>query len=153
MALTVTWQDFAALSAAEIYRVLMLRQQVFVVEQLCAYLDADGLDEAAIHGLGWDQDGGLVAVARILPPGSRFDMPSIGRIAVARHARGLGYGRTLVGLALAETERRYPDRPVRIDAQAHLEQFYASFGFVRSGHPFDEDGIPHVAMISQSSSA
>jgi ElaA protein len=147
MALNITWRAFAELSGTALYRALMLRQSVFVVEQSCPYLDADGLDEAAIHGLGTDQNGRLVAVARLLPPGCKFALPSIGRIAVARDARRLGYGRAIVAAALAESELHYPHAPVRIDAQAYLEPFYASFGFARIGLPFDEDGIPHVAMI------
>jgi ElaA protein len=149
VALNVTWQTFAELSGTSIYRALMLRQSVFVVEQACSYLDADGLDERAIHGLGHDPTGRLVAVARILPPGCKFELPSIGRVAVAKEARRFGYGRAIVAAALAEMELRYSGSPVRIDAQAYLEPFYGSFGFVRSGIPFDEDGIPHVAMTRQ----
>jgi len=147
MALNVTWQAFAEVPVTTLYRALMLRQSVFVVEQTCAYLDADGLDEMAIHGLGHDQHGRLVAVARILPPGCRFALPSIGRIAVATDARRFGYGRAMVTAALAEVERRHPHSAIRIDAQAYLEPFYGSYGFRRTGSPFDEDGIPHVAMI------
>jgi ElaA protein len=146
-ALNVTWQAFAELPVTTLYRALMLRQSVFVVEQSCAYLDADGLDEMAIHGLGHDRDGRLVAVARILPPGYKFAQPSIGRIAVATDARRFGHGRAIVTAALAEVERRYPCSAIRIDAQAYLEAFYGSFGFTRTGSPFDEDGILHVAMI------
>jgi ElaA protein len=147
MTMIVRWQTFADLSSADLYRALMLRQTVFVVEQSCPYLDADGLDEVAIHGLGRDQAGNLVAVARILPPGSRFPVPSIGRIAVAKQARRLGYGRLIVAEAMAEAERRYPHAPVQIGAQAYLERFYQSFGFVRTSDPFDEDGILHIAMV------
>jgi len=147
MALNVTWQAFADVSVTALYRALMLRQSVFVVEQSCAYLDADGLDEMAIHGLGHDQNGHLVAVARILPPGCKFALPSVGRIAVPTAARRSGYGRAIFAAALAEVERRYPSSAIRIDAQAYLEPFYGSFGFRRAGLPFDDDGIPHVAMI------
>jgi ElaA protein len=147
MALNITWQAFAELTGTALYRALMLRQSVFVVEQNCPYLDADGLDEAAIHGLGTDQNGRLVAVARILPPGCKFELPSIGRIAVATDARRLGHGRAIVAAALAELELQHPRVSVRIDAQAYLERFYGSLGFARTGLPFDEDGIPHVAMI------
>jgi ElaA protein len=147
MALNVRWQAFAEMSVTALYRALMLRQSVFVVEQTCAYLDADGLDEMAIHGLGHDRAGHLVAVARILPPGCKFALPSIGRIAVATDARRFGHGRAIVAAALAEAERRYPRSAIRVDAQTYLEAFYGSFGFRRTGPPFDEDGIPHIAMI------
>ena len=150
MTLNETWQPFAALSPTALYHALMLRQSVFVVEQACAYLDADGLDEVAIHGLGRARDGRLVAVARILPPGCKFALPSIGRVAIATDARRYGYGRAIVTTAIAEIERRYPRSAIRIDAQAYLEAFYGSFGFARTGLPFDEDGIPHVAMVRNS---
>jgi len=146
MSLSVRWRTFAELSTSDLYDALNLRQAVFVVEQNCAFLDADGLDLLGIHGLGRDETGSLVAVARILPPGSKHPMPSIGRIAVARHTRRLGYGRSIVADALLDVQRRYPRSPVQIDAQLYLEQFYASFGFKRVGEPFDEDGIPHIAM-------
>src|SRR5689334_11005011 len=120
MILNVTWQPLAELSPTALYRALMLRQSVFVVEQACAYLDADGLDEAAIHGLGHDRDGRVVAVARILPPGCKFALPSIGRIAVTEDARRFGHGRAIVTAAIAETEQRYPGSAIRIDAQAYL---------------------------------
>jgi ElaA protein len=147
VALNITWQAFAEMSGTSMYRALMLRQSVFVVEQTCPYLDADGLDELAIHGMGHDPNGRLVAVARILPPGCKSELPSIGRVAVAADARRFGHGRAIVAAALAELERRYSRAAVRIDAQAYLEPFYGSFGFATIGVPFDEDGIPHVAMI------
>src|SRR5579872_1721966 len=108
MTVIVRWQTFEQLSAADLYRALRLRQMVFVVEQTCPYLDADGLDEISIHGLSRDETGEVLAVARIVPPGRRFPLPSIGRIAVARQARGRGQGRLLVTEAITETERRYP---------------------------------------------
>jgi ElaA protein len=146
MSLSVKWQTFAELSTSDLYAALSLRQAIFIVEQNCAFLDADGLDANAIHGLGRDEAGGLVAVARILPPGCKHPLPSIGRIAVARQVRGAGFGRAIAASALSEAQRRYPGSPIQLDAQAHLEKFYASFGFARVGEPFDEDGIPHISM-------
>jgi ElaA protein len=146
MSLSVGWQTFSELSTSDLYAALSLRQAVFVVEQDCAFLDADGFDAVAVHGLGRDGAGHLVAVARILPPGTKHPLPSIGRVAVATHVRGSGHGRSMMAEALSEVQRRYPGSPVQIDAQAHLERFYASFGFMRTGKPFDEDGIPHVSM-------
>jgi ElaA protein len=146
MSLLVRWQTFSELSTYDLYGALSLRQAVFVVEQNCAFLDADGFDTVAIHGLGRDGVGPLVAVARILPPGSKHPLPSISRVAVAKHVRGSRYGRSMVVEALSEVQRRYPASPIQIDAQARLERFYASFGFVRDREPFDEDGIAHVSM-------
>jgi ElaA protein len=146
MSLSVRWRAFSELAPFELYGALGLRQAVFVVEQNCAFLDADGFDVDALHGLGRDRDGRLVAVARILPPGSKHPEPSIGRVAVASDVRRYGYGRAIMAAALAETRRLYPDSPVKIDAQAYLEKFYGSFGFVRSSEPYDEDGILHIIM-------
>ena len=146
MKLDVNWQTFAELSARDLHDVLRLRQLIFIVEQNCAFADADGLDIEAIHGLGRSETGELVSVARLLPPGCKFSIPSIGRVAVAKHARSRGYGRIMVSRALSEVRRRFPASPVHIDAQSYLERFYASFGFVRVGESFEEDGIPHVSM-------
>jgi ElaA protein len=146
MSLFVQWQTFSELSTSDLYAALSLRQAVFIVEQNCAFLDADGFDPVATHGLGHDETGALVAVSRILPPGSKHSLPSIGRIAVAREARGAGYGRAMLADALSQAQRRYPGSPVRIDAQLYLEKFYAFFGFVRTSEPFDEDGIRHISM-------
>ena len=146
MSLDVEWQTFAALSRRDLYDVLRLRQMIFIVEQRCAFADADGFDIEAVHALGRSQAGELVAVARLLPPGCKYPMPSIGRLAVAKHARGSGHARTMVASALSEVERRHPGLPIRLDAQIHLERLYASFGFGRVGEPFDEDGILHVSM-------
>src|SRR5581483_4404860 len=146
MSLSVNWQTFAELSTSDLYAALALRQAVFIVEQNCAFLDADGFDPVAVHGLARDEKGTLVAVARILPPGSRHPLPSIGRIAVAGQARRAGHGRAIFADALTEVQRRYPGSPVQLEAQLYLEKFYASFGFARAGEPYDEDGIPHIAM-------
>ena len=146
MSLSVQWLSFSEFSAPDLYGALCLRQAVFIVEQNCAFLDADGLDVVGIHGLGRDATGNLVAVARMLPPDGKRPAPSIGRLAVAKHARRFGYGRLIFAEALSEVQRRYPRSPVQITAQAYLERFYASFGFVRVGEPFDEDGIPHISM-------
>jgi ElaA protein len=133
---------FAALSPIQLHDALALRSAVFVVEQACLYQDVDGRDPAAQHLLA--EDGGLLAYARILPPGARFDVTSIGRVVVAPRARGAGLGRRLVQEAISAIERG-GHAPIALSAQAHLERFYASFGFV-PGERYDEDGIPHVAM-------
>lgn len=119
---------------------------MFVVEQRCAYLDADGLDPRCRHGLGVAR-GELVACARLVPPGAAYDEPSIGRVVTAPEVRGRGLGRALMREAIAAARRAYPGRDVRIGAQRYLEAFYRSLGFVPSGAPYDEDGIPHLPML------
>jgi ElaA protein len=138
-----TWRSFDALTPLELHDVLALRSAVFVVEQGCLFQDVDGLDLLARHLLARDERG-LAAYARILPPGARFETTSIGRVVVAPRARGVGLGRQLMEEALRGVEAEGPV-PIALSAQAHLERFYASLGFV-AGERYDEDGIPHVAM-------
>lgn len=124
---------------------MRLRQLVFSVEQDCAYLDADGADLDAHHVLGFEGSE-LVAYARILKPGTRYEQGSIGRVITAAEIRGKGFGRELMMLALEHCARLYPGAAVRISAQARLEKFYQSLGFVSDGAPYAEDNIPHLAM-------
>lgn len=140
--LSLVAKPFSALTVAELYELLVLRAEVFVVEQACAYLDPDGRDRAATHLLG-RRGGELVAYARWFPEGDRI---RLGRIATAGRARGRGLGRALVAAALSRIAADHPGRPVRIHAQSYLRSFYEGFGFVAVGEPFEEDGIPHRAM-------
>jgi ElaA protein len=146
----VRWQiaPFSALSAPELYAWLRLRQRVFVEEQACAYVDADGLDPACEHLLGW-RSGALIAGARLVPPGLAHPMPAIGRVVTAPEVRREGLGRALFGRALAAVHDRHGPVPVHLGAQAYLRDFYASFGFVVDGDPYDEDGIPHLPMTGR----
>jgi ElaA protein len=139
----VRWHDrgFADLSITELYAILALRERVFVVEQACAYQDADGYDQAARHL--WAEDGAILAYLRILPAGSKFAELSMGRVVTAPEARGTGLGRALIRRGLAAVGAV----PVRIGAQAHLERFYGEFGFQRASDDFVEDGIPHLEML------
>jgi ElaA protein len=134
------------LGPEEVYQVVVLRQRVFIVEQTCAYLDCDGHDVSALHLLGRTDAGLLQAYARLLGPGMKYCEPSIGRVVVEPAARGVGVGRALVREAISRARDAF-GAPLRIGAQMHLERFYGSFGFVRSGNPYDENGIPHVCMI------
>lgn len=144
-----SWLPFDRLSPRELYSVLALRQRVFVLEQKCVYLDADGRDLQCWHGLGTEEDGALVATARIVPPGVAYAEASIGRVAIASEARGRGLGRELMHEAIAQTKRLYPGGGMRIGAQRYLEKFYGSLGFVTASAPYDEDGIEHVEMFRE----
>ena len=148
--ITWQWNSFADLTAAQLYAMLALRQEVFVLEQACLYPDIDGLDPGAHHLLGWRSDGGrpaLVAHLRCLAPGAKYDEMSIGRVVTSPAARGTGLGRELVAQGLALARALHPGHAIRIGAQAHLERFYASFGFVTVSEPYDEDGILHIDML------
>lgn len=138
------------LAAEELYAVLAARQQVFAVEQHCAFLDADGHDAHAWHLLGWiDNPGppGLAAYLRVLDPGSKFAEPSIGRVLTLAPNRGTGLGRVLMAEGIARTREAWPRHAIRIAAQQRLEAFYASLGFRAASSPYIEDDIPHVDML------
>jgi ElaA protein len=144
------WSSFADLTAAQLYDMLALRQQVFVLEQTCLYPDIDGLDTGAWHLLGWRTVDGkreLAATLRCLAPGARYDEMSLGRVVTSRSTRGSGLGRELVARGIEHAVRLHPGHAIRIGAQAHLEKFYASFGFATVSEPYDEDGILHIDMI------
>ncbi|MFT3694312.1 MAG: GNAT family N-acetyltransferase [Kofleriaceae bacterium] len=129
---------FDDLTTHELYRIIELRERVFVVEQACVYLDADGLDPKCLHLF----DAQITAYARIVPAGVKFADVSIGRVVVAPEARGGGRARELMTRAIAAC-----NGPIRIGAQAYLEAFYASLGFARVSENFLEDGIPHLEML------
>jgi ElaA protein len=141
------WYRFSEFSNLELYELLRLRQQVFVVEQQCIFNDADGLDRYSRHLVGW-QTGTQEAVAslRIVPALVKYPEVSIGRVVNSAAVRGIGVGRELIGRALAYLDST--ELPVnRIGAQHHLQSFYASFGYEPDGEPYDEDGILHIEMI------
>lgn len=146
------WSSFADLTVGQLYEMLALRQQVFVLEQTCLYPDIDGLDTGAYHLLGWHTVDGrrvLAATLRCLAPGAKYEEMSLGRVVTSPAARGTGLGRELVAEGIAHAERQHPGHAIRIGAQAHLERFYASFGFVTVSAPYDEDGILHIDMLRQ----
>lgn len=140
---------FRELSVDELYEIMEIRQRVFVVEQRCAYQDADGRDRDAWHLLGRLPSGRLAAALRILPPGSRFAEPSIGRVLTDPEFRACGYGKALMREGVRHCRALYPGQRVRISAQAYLERFYHELGFEtdREGNPYEEDGIPHIEML------
>ena len=137
---------FDALTAAELYAVLQLRSEVFVVEQACVFQDMDGADAAAMHLLG-TLGGQLVAYARCLAAGIKFCEASIGRIATRDSVRGSGAGHALVEKAIACVSQQWGAQAIRIGAQARLELFYRQHGFVKTGALYMEDGIPHIEML------
>jgi ElaA protein len=139
-------ETFDGLAGERLYAVLAARVAVFVVEQDCAYQELDGLDDRALHLVASQCDGAVAAYARILPPGTRFEQPSVGRVLTALSHRGTGLGRALMRRAIVATRERWPGAPIRISAQCHLQRFYAGFGFRTDSAPYDEDGIEHVDM-------
>ncbi|MEM9088933.1 MAG: GNAT family N-acetyltransferase [Cyanobacteria bacterium P01_F01_bin.53] len=142
-----TWHQFSDLANEQVYEMLAMRQQVFVVEQRCPYQDFDSLDQDAWHLLGRSEPDKIAAYARLLAPDTRYPEPSIGRVLVCQLARGRGLGRQLIGHCLEKSAELYPANPVRISAQVYLERFYREFGFEPVGEPYDDDGMPHRTMV------
>ncbi len=144
----VRWicKKFDQLSPLELYSILQLRNEVFVVEQNCVFQDADNKDQASWHVMGWDA-ASLVAYARIVPPGVAYDsLPSIGRVVTSPRMRGTGTGKMLMEQSIAHLQKIFDNAPIKIGAQMYLKRFYELFGFVQSGERYLEDGIPHIEM-------
>jgi ElaA protein len=137
---------FDGLNTTQLYDVLALRSEVFVVEQNCVFLDIDGLDRQTWHLLGSGDDGKLKAYARLIPPRLKAPDALIGRVVTSPAARSGGVGRALMAEALVHCARLWPAYPITLHAQAHLERFYASFGFAPVGEHYMEDGISHIEM-------
>lgn len=137
---------FQDLSLEQLYQILQLRNEVFIVEQRCAYQDLDHLDEQCHHLMMYDE-GHLIAYARIIPPGIAYKEASIGRIVTHAKFRGMGVGATMMKLILSDMEDLLGNQPIQIAAQLYAEKFYEKFGFLRSSEVYDEDGIEHIKMI------
>lgn len=147
--MTWLWLSFAEMTSEQLYEVLRLRQEVFVVEQKCPYLDADGLDGLAMHLMAFDNVG-LVAYARVLPPGVRYAEPAIGRALTAMRVRRTGIGREMMRRCIAQCTAHFGKSDIRISAQTYLKSFYESFGFSGTGKEYLEDDIPHMEMLRKS---
>lgn len=148
--LTWNWYRFDTLSVNELYAVLALRQQVFVVEQRCPYLDCDGADSKAQHLVGWQttsEDCHPLAYLRVIVPEKAGAPVRIGRLLTHPTIRGQGVGRELLRRALEWIEATLPQQPIVISAQHHLCNFYRASGFVPVSDVYMEDGIPHLEMI------
>jgi ElaA protein len=144
--LKFTTKSFEELSVHELYNIMRLRQEVFVVEQTCPYLDADGKDLYALHLAAYEADS-LVAYCRLLPSGISYEEASIGRVITSTKVRGKGFGQLLMTKAIEEIQNQFGNVPIRIGAQAYLKKFYEVFGFVDLEEPYLEDGIPHLIML------
>ncbi len=152
LALRWRWCRFDELDVFELDAIFRARQQVFVVEQNCAYLDADGLDVHSFHLAAWGEVSGVpLAYARVVGPGQKYAEPSIGRVITTGSARGSGLGRELVRRAVAHCTAAFPGLGIRISAQSQLERFYGDAGFAVVGERYLEDGIPHTEMLRASS--
>lgn len=144
--ITFTTKTFDELSNTELYQLLKLRAEVFVVEQNCLYLDMDDKDYKSFHVLGYD-NGKLVACTRLVPIGISYDLePSIGRVVTHQSVRKSGYGKLLMEYSINETKKRFNSSVIVIGAQLYLDKFYQNLGFVPEGEMYLEDNIPHITM-------
>ena len=149
----LTWLDcsFDELSARHVHSLLMLRQQIFIIEQTCIFPDIDGLDPLCRHIIAYDGDD-VLAAARIMAPGidsdhaEQGDRPAIGRVVNSERLRGQGIGREVMRRSIEACARDFPGKPIYLNAQLYLQAFYESLGFVQFGDEYEEDGIPHISM-------
>ena len=145
----ITWQckHFNDLSNFELYKILQLRSEVFIVEQNCAYQDLDNKDLKAHHYSGW-KNGSVVAYTRLLAKGISYeDAASIGRVVTAQSVRGKNVGKELMKNSIEVTYSLFGQVPIRISAQLYLKKFYESFSFVQQTDVYLEDGIEHISML------
>ncbi len=144
----VNWicKSFNDLTSHELYAILQLRNEVFVVEQNCPYQDADNKDTGAFHFAGWS-DNKLIAYTRLLPSGLSFPDASIGRVVTSPAARGAGIGRELMQRSIEQLYTLFGVVLIKIGAQLYLKKFYESLGFIQSSEMYLEDGIEHIEMI------
>ena len=141
-------KKFHDLSVDELYTLLRLRNEVFVVEQNCVFQEADNKDQSCYHLMGW-RDDLLAAYTRIVPPGVAYELPAIGRVVTSPQARGGGLGRLLMEQSILETEKLYGKVAIKIGAQLYLKKFYTSLGFIQTSEIYLEDDIEHIEMIKQ----
>ncbi len=137
---------FEELSTRELYQILQLRNEVFVVEQNCVYQDADGNDDKAFH-LFLEKDRQIIAYARIFKPGDYFDKASIGRVVVHPDYRRQKLGNKLMQKAIDFVTATLQENTIEISAQTYLLKFYSDLGFKATGEEYLEDGLPHVRMV------
>lgn len=144
----INWEckSFSELNTEEVYKILRLRSEVFVVEQNCIYQDCDNKDREAYHLMAWSHEI-LVAYTRLFPPGISYpDAASISRVCVAAAQRRTKLGKLLMSKSISEVYRLFGNTPIKISAQYYLKRFYESFSFVQQGHIYLEDGIEHIMM-------
>jgi len=144
--LSIIIKTFEELTNQELYSILQLRSEIFVVEQNCAYQDLDGKDQTALHVLGIKNER-IVAYTRIFKPGSYFEFASIGRVIVAKNERQHKYGYDIMKASVDAIKNHFNQTKIKLSAQCYLKKFYNNLGFYEVGEEYLEDGIPHVSMI------
>lgn len=142
----ITVKTFNELTTTELYELLQLRSEVFVVEQNCVYQDVDGKDKKALHVLG-KKNKKIIAYTRLFDAGEYFDKTSFGRVVIKDSERKYGYGHAIVKASIEAIKKYYQKSEITISAQTYLKKFYEIHGFHKTGAEYLEDGIPHIKMI------
>lgn len=140
-----TTRKFESLSTIELYQILRLRSEIFVVEQNCVYQDLDNKDQKALHLFG-EFEGKIIAYSRLFNAGDYFDFSSIGRVVVDKNYRDKKFGHELIKQGIAEIRNHFNEENITISAQLYLKKFYESHGFVATSEMYLEDDIPHIEM-------
>ena len=146
--LKVKIKTFKELTVQELYHLLQLRSEVFVVEQNCVYQDIDGKDQKALHVLGYKENI-LIAYTRIFKPGAYFEEASIGRVVVVKNQRQYKYGYVIMEASIRAIKQHFSITKIKISAQVYLKAFYKNLGFNEVGEEYLEDDILHIAMIKE----
>lgn len=143
----IDWKikTFEQLSTPEVYQILRLRAEVFVVEQNCVYQDIDNKDQKALHLFG-EFEGEIIAYSRLFQPGDYFEFSSFGRVVVAEKYRDKNYGHELIDLSILAIKNHFNEQNITISAQLYLKKFYQSHGFIATSKTYLEDDIPHIEM-------
>lgn len=139
-------KTFSELNTQELYNILQLRSEVFVVEQDCVYQDLDGKDEKALHIIGF-KNNKVVAYTRVFKPGDYFEYASIGRVVVDQNEREHKYGYDIMNASVEAIKAHYNETKIKISAQTYLKRFYNNLDFFEVGEEYLEDGIPHIGMM------
>jgi ElaA protein len=148
--MNINWtiKKFEGLTPAELYAILQLRSEVFVVEQNCVFQDMDNKDQHSYHLMGWI-DEKLVAYTRLVPAGIIYSIPSIGRVVTSPSVRNTGVGRVLMQKSIDKTYTLFGKVQIKIGAQLYLQKFYSSLGFKQTSDVYLEDNIEHIEMIKE----
>ncbi len=144
----ITVKPFSELDSNELYEILQLRSEVFVVEQDCVYQDIDGKDQKALHIIGKKEEK-IIAYTRCFDAGDYFEKASIGRVVVAASQRKFNYGHDIMKASIKAIKYKYKTDCIKVSAQVYLTKFYNSHSFYQVGESYLEDGIPHIAMVKQ----
>lgn len=144
--LNIVIKSFNELSVEELYNILQLRSEIFVVEQNCVYQDMDDKDQKALHVLG-KKNNKIIAYTRIFKSGDYFDVSSIGRVIVAKSERQYGYGYDIMNASINAIKQNFNESKIKLSAQCYLKKFYNNLGFIEVGEEYLEDDIPHICMI------